>query len=78
MVTVAAASRVRIGSGWNAYSDLAGLGDADHDGRPDLLAYDKSRNMTYVYRGTGNSSAPFATRMYYSPTNPTTAYNHLA
>ncbi|MDQ0835986.1 hypothetical protein QF032_007830 [Streptomyces achromogenes] len=72
------ASRVRIGSGWNAYSDLVGIGDADHDGRPDLLAYDKSRNTTYLYRGTGNSSAPFTTRMYYSPNNPTVAYNHLA
>ncbi|AVV46559.1 VCBS repeat-containing protein [Streptomyces sp. ID05-04B] len=72
------ASRVRIGSGWNVYSDLVGIGDADHDGRPDLLAYDKRQNMTYLYRGTGNSSAPFATRMYYTPDNPTVAYNRLA
>jgi hypothetical protein len=72
------ASRIKIGSGWNAYSDLVGIGDANRDGRPDLLAYDKSHNTTFLYRGTGNSSAPFATRMYYFPDNPTAAYNHFA
>ncbi|WP_367321789.1 FG-GAP repeat domain-containing protein [Streptomyces sp. HUAS ZL42] len=62
--------RVRIGSGWNIYSDLIGIGDANRDGRPDLFAYDKSTNWTYLYRGTGNSAAPFATRFACTTPDP--------
>ncbi|MFE8938950.1 FG-GAP repeat domain-containing protein [Streptomyces sp. NPDC007872] len=49
--------RVRIGGGWNAFSQLVGMGDADNDGRADLLAY--GSGGTYVYLGTGTESAPF-------------------
>ncbi|MFE3073210.1 FG-GAP repeat domain-containing protein [Streptomyces sp. NPDC059247] len=59
------APRVRVGSGWGAFSQLVGMGDADDDGRADLLAY--GSGGTYVYRGTGSVSAPFsrtATTLY--------------
>ncbi|MFJ6101121.1 FG-GAP repeat domain-containing protein [Streptomyces sp. NPDC092359] len=59
------APRVRVGAGWGAFSQLVGMGDADNDGRADLLAY--GSGGTYVYRSTGSVSAPFsrtATTLY--------------
>ncbi|CAM5597432.1 VCBS repeat-containing protein [Streptomyces tanashiensis] len=55
--------RVRIGGGWNAFTQLVGMGDANNDGRGDLLAY--GAGGTYVYLGTGTESAPFS-RIYTS------------
>ncbi|MFI1713819.1 FG-GAP repeat domain-containing protein [Streptomyces litmocidini] len=52
--------RVKIGAGWGAYSQLVGAGDLDNDGRRDLIAYGSAG--TYVYRSTGNATAPFAAR----------------
>ncbi|MEU6619485.1 VCBS repeat-containing protein [Streptomyces litmocidini] len=52
--------RVKIGGGWGAYSQLVGAGDLDNDGRRDLIAYGSAG--TYVYRATGNATAPFAAR----------------
>ncbi|MFI8911040.1 FG-GAP repeat domain-containing protein [Streptomyces sp. NPDC053513] len=52
--------RVKIGGGWGAYSQLVGAGDLDNDGRRDLIAYGSAG--TYVYRSTGNATAPFAAR----------------
>ncbi|MFF0462919.1 FG-GAP repeat domain-containing protein [Streptomyces mexicanus] len=75
------ASRTKIGSGWNAYSHLVGIGDGNRDGRADLFAYDKTHNLTYFYSGTGNWSAPFATRKpSTSPGSSGTSspYNHMA
>ncbi|MER7955540.1 FG-GAP-like repeat-containing protein [Streptomyces sp. NPDC096030] len=54
------AARVRIGGGWQAYSQLVGAGDVDSDGRPDLIAY--GAGGTYVYRSTGSATTPFAPR----------------
>ncbi|KAF2778660.1 VCBS repeat-containing protein [Streptomyces sp. OM5714] len=54
------APRTRIGGGWNAYQHLVGIGDADHDGHPDLYAY--GPEYTYYYPGTGNWRAPFGSR----------------
>ncbi|WP_282694899.1 VCBS repeat-containing protein [Streptomyces sp. CC208A] len=55
------ATRTRIGGGWNTYVHLAGGSDLTGDGRPDLVATDKSGRL-WMYRGTGSASAPFATR----------------
>ncbi|MFE0652920.1 FG-GAP repeat domain-containing protein [Streptomyces sp. NPDC059534] len=51
--------RTRIGGGWQVYDQLAGGGDLTGDGRPDLVATDKAGVM-FLYKGTGNASAPFA------------------
>ncbi|WP_052499255.1 FG-GAP repeat domain-containing protein [Streptomyces vietnamensis] len=56
------ASRTKIGSGWSQYSSLVGVGDTDRDGRNDLVAYDDSHSDLYVYKGTGDWQAPFASR----------------
>ncbi|MFJ7956104.1 FG-GAP repeat domain-containing protein [Streptomyces sp. NPDC096319] len=50
-------SRIRIGTGWNAFSQLVGAGDVTGDGRPDLIAY--GAGGTHVYGSTGSSTAPF-------------------
>jgi len=54
-------SRVKVGGGWNAYSALTPLGALKADGTGDLLARDSSGVLWY-YRGTGQSTAPFAPR----------------
>ncbi|WP_406061069.1 VCBS repeat-containing protein [Streptomyces sp. NBC_01077] len=51
-------SPIRIGAGWQAFSQLVGAGDVTGDGRPDLIAY--GAGGTYVYRSTGSSTAPFS------------------
>ncbi|MFQ6142344.1 FG-GAP repeat domain-containing protein [Streptomyces seoulensis] len=56
------ASRVKIGSGWNTYNKLVSVGDIDIDGITDLVARDKSGAL-YLYKGTGNAAAPYASRV---------------
>lgn len=48
-----------IGGGWNTYNLLTSPGDANGDGRPDLMARDTSGNL-YLYKGT--ASGVFAPR----------------
>ncbi len=40
------------------YTQLVGIGDADRDGRPDMIA--RGSTGTFLYKGTGNWKAPFA------------------
>ena len=47
------------GPGWNAMSQLVSPGDWDRDGRPDLLAIEKSTGTLWLYPGAGTS---FGTR----------------
>ncbi|MFJ2407518.1 FG-GAP-like repeat-containing protein, partial [Streptomyces xanthochromogenes] len=47
---------------WQIYNTLVGFGDLTGDGRADLLARDASGGL-WLYRGTGNPAAPFATRV---------------
>ncbi|MEU5585510.1 FG-GAP repeat domain-containing protein [Streptomyces chrestomyceticus] len=54
-------SRVKIGAGWNGYNALVGTGDVDLDGRADLVARGNDGKL-WLYKGTGNASAPFAPR----------------
>jgi hypothetical protein len=61
-ITQPLAARTRVGPGWNMYTYLAGVGDVTGDGRADLLARDSS-GVLYLYKGTGSTTAPFATRV---------------
>ncbi|MFJ8364462.1 FG-GAP repeat domain-containing protein [Streptomyces sp. NPDC093984] len=54
--------RVRIGSGWNTYTMLVGVGDVTGDGHPDLLARDSS-GVLWLYTGTGNTSPLYNQRI---------------
>ncbi|MFE7547321.1 FG-GAP repeat domain-containing protein [Streptomyces gardneri] len=54
-------TRVRVGAGWGGYDRLAGAADLTSDGRPDLLARDKT-GVLWLYKGTGSSTTPYATR----------------
>ncbi|WP_225844886.1 VCBS repeat-containing protein [Streptomyces sp. HPF1205] len=49
-----------VGSGWNVYNSLAGAGDLNGDGRPDLVARDSS-GVLYFY--AGNAAGVFAGRV---------------
>ncbi|GHC53846.1 FG-GAP repeat domain-containing protein [Streptomyces cinnamoneus] len=54
-------SRVKVGSGWNAYDKLVSVGDMDNDGRSDMLARDAS-GVLWFYKGNGNATDPFDNR----------------
>jgi hypothetical protein len=56
------ATRTKIGAGWNTYNQLVSTGDITQDGRTDLVARDKTGAL-YLYKGTGNASAPFGGRV---------------
>ncbi|MFF5923184.1 FG-GAP repeat domain-containing protein, partial [Streptomyces flavochromogenes] len=53
--------RVRIGTNWGVYDKIVGGSDLTADGKPDLLATDKSGGL-WLYPGTGNLNAPFSDR----------------
>ncbi|MFG2903152.1 FG-GAP repeat domain-containing protein [Streptomyces zaomyceticus] len=53
--------RVRIGGGWNTYTQLTGGSDLTGDGRADLVAVDKLGDL-YLYRANGSTTAPFEPR----------------
>ncbi|MGW8767248.1 FG-GAP repeat domain-containing protein [Streptomyces sp. NPDC055815] len=55
-------TRVRIGSGWNAYDRIVGAGDYTGDGRADIVARTPSGDL-YLYAGTGTMTAPFKARV---------------
>ncbi|MFJ5034347.1 FG-GAP repeat domain-containing protein [Streptomyces sp. NPDC088560] len=54
--------RVRIGSGWNAYTALVGASDVTGDGHPDLLTRDHN-GVLWLYQGTGNAASAFKPRV---------------
>ncbi|MFB6840613.1 FG-GAP-like repeat-containing protein [Streptomyces sp. NPDC056361] len=53
--------RVKIGTGWQIYDQIAGGSDLTGDGRPDLLATDKSGGL-WLYPATGNINTPLSPR----------------
>ncbi|GHJ92797.1 hypothetical protein SNE510_23160 [Streptomyces sp. NE5-10] len=50
------AGRKRVGGGWGAFKGLTAVGDANGDGRADLVAWNGDETF---YAGTGDWSAPF-------------------
>jgi Tachylectin/FG-GAP-like repeat len=56
------AQRVQVGTGWNIYATIVGVGDMAGDGHPDILARDSAGHLWY-YRGTGTGAAPYAPRI---------------
>ncbi|QES06517.1 VCBS repeat-containing protein [Streptomyces venezuelae] len=53
--------RTRIGGGWQTFDRIAAGSDVTGDGRPDLLATDKT-GVLWLYPGTGNATNPFSAR----------------
>lgn len=47
--------RVRVGSGWNAFSALAAPGDLNGDGTADVLARESRTGYLWLYPGNGRS-----------------------
>ncbi|MFG1805616.1 FG-GAP repeat domain-containing protein [Streptomyces sp. NPDC049040] len=56
------ANRVQVGGGWQGYTALTSLSGQGSDGNGDLVARDATGTLWY-YSGTGNPSAPLATRV---------------
>ncbi|AKA02172.1 alpha integrin [Streptomyces noursei ZPM] len=55
-------ARTKVGAGWQIYDLITGKGDLTGDGKPDLIAREKATGDLYLYKGTGNPSAPFSPR----------------
>ncbi|MET9778215.1 VCBS repeat-containing protein [Streptomyces sp. NPDC006367] len=53
--------RVEVGSGWNMFDQLVGMGDMNGDGLGDVVGRTPLGDL-YFYAGTGNADAPLATR----------------
>ncbi|MFJ8695611.1 FG-GAP repeat domain-containing protein [Streptomyces roseolilacinus] len=54
--------RVRVGTGWSAYTSVRGTGDVTGDGHPDLVARDGD-GVLWLYQGTGDPARPYAARI---------------
>ncbi|WP_435970563.1 N-acetylmuramoyl-L-alanine amidase [Streptomyces sp. Qhu_M48] len=54
--------RLRVGGGWAVYDQIIGVRDLTGDGKPDLIAREKSGNI-WLYKGTGTPATPFAARV---------------
>jgi FG-GAP-like repeat len=48
----------QVGTGWNIFKSIVGIGDADNDGFDDLMGRRADGTLT-IYFGTGNIAAPF-------------------
>lgn len=55
-------ARLRVGPGWNMYDQMLGVRDLTGDGKPDLIAREKSGAL-WLYKGTGTPATPFAARV---------------
>ncbi|MER5712889.1 N-acetylmuramoyl-L-alanine amidase [Streptomyces sp. NPDC002122] len=55
-------ARLRTGGGWGVYDRIIAVRDVTNDGRPDLIAREKS-GVLWLYKGTGTPATPFATRI---------------
>jgi hypothetical protein len=53
--------RVRVGTGWSAYTSVRGAGDVTGDGHADLVARDGD-GVLWLYQGTGEDAVPFRAR----------------
>jgi hypothetical protein len=48
---------VQVGTGWNTFADIVGVGDSNNDGFDDLMG--RRNGALTVYFGTGNGASPF-------------------
>ncbi|MBT2366520.1 N-acetylmuramoyl-L-alanine amidase [Streptomyces sp. ISL-10] len=55
-------SRYRVGGGWQQFNAITNLDTLRADGTGDMVARDSSGTLWY-YRGSGNKSAPFLTKL---------------
>ncbi|MER7535254.1 N-acetylmuramoyl-L-alanine amidase [Streptomyces sp. NPDC097704] len=55
-------ARLRTGSGWQVYDRIIGVRDLTGDGKPDVIAREKS-GVLWLYKGTGTPATPFAPRV---------------
>lgn len=55
-------ARVKVGTGWQIYNSVVGVGDMTGDGKADVVARDASGNF-WFYSGTGTPTAPFKARV---------------
>ncbi|MBT2441828.1 VCBS repeat-containing protein [Streptomyces sp. ISL-36] len=55
-------ARIKAGTGWNIYNQVAAGTDLSGDGTADLLARDTTGAL-WLYKGTGNPTAPYAARI---------------
>ncbi|MFF5280831.1 N-acetylmuramoyl-L-alanine amidase [Streptomyces sp. NPDC013171] len=55
-------ARLRTGGGWQVYDRITGVRDLTGDGKPDLIAREKS-GVLWLYKGTGTPATPFAPRV---------------
>ncbi|MFI1097389.1 FG-GAP repeat domain-containing protein [Streptomyces sp. NPDC020917] len=60
------AARIQVGSGWQGYTHILGVGDMTVDGHPDVIATDKAGQLWY-YAGTGNTTTPYKPRVATGP-----------
>ncbi len=60
------APRVRVGPGWNQFTQITGVGDYTGDNKPDIVARDK-QGVLWLYEGTGDGNKPFAPRTRIGP-----------
>ncbi|MER6983630.1 choice-of-anchor D domain-containing protein, partial [Streptomyces carpinensis] len=58
--------RKQVGPGWNIFNSIVGTGDLTGDGKADLVARDGKGGL-WLYRGTGNATAPFLARTSIGP-----------
>ncbi|MFJ6575893.1 FG-GAP repeat domain-containing protein [Streptomyces sp. NPDC091368] len=68
-------SRITVGGGWNIHKLIVSTGDNDGDGKTDLIAADTAGPL-WLFKGTGNPSAPFAPRVQIG-TGGWAAFDHL-
>ncbi|MEU5040660.1 FG-GAP-like repeat-containing protein [Streptomyces griseorubiginosus] len=56
--------RTSLGKGWNQYDVLTSPGDVSGDGRPDLIARNRSTGAVYLYKGTSAGRLSARVKLY--------------
>jgi subtilisin family serine protease len=51
-------ARASLGTNWDSMQEVTGLGDANLDGRPDLLAVEKATGKLWLYPSSGGTYGP--------------------
>ncbi|MGW3557049.1 FG-GAP-like repeat-containing protein [Streptomyces sp. NPDC000963] len=52
------ANRTKVGRGWHVYESVLNVGDADRDGKADLMGFTRSGTAAF-YKGTHDAAKPF-------------------